>query len=303
MLNKFSAWDKLLTFYFVAKFKSFTRAGEHLNLSQSALSRAIATLEQRIGHKLFVRHTRGLQLTQYGETLLDAAESMLNIFETAYAIMEGQGEQPRGILKVAATASFAFLYLPDYIPQFLSLYPHIRLSILGTDIAPNFSIHEADVIIHPRIKEQPDLEQKYLMTFHLGLFASPEYLAQFGVPQVPADLNAHRLISYGDLGFHPFDNANWHLSLEMPAGQIRPPYLQINSALSLCRLAEQGVGIISVACEQPEINKMKLVPVLSNIPGPTIKAYYIYPRHLKDSKRVQAFYDFLKEELERRYES
>ena len=70
-------WDKYKTFYYVAKAGSFTAAGEILNLSQSALSRSIQTLEYQVGMKLLERIPRGVILTKQGEGLFKAAEKAL----------------------------------------------------------------------------------------------------------------------------------------------------------------------------------------------------------------------------------
>ena len=59
-------WDRLKTFYYVAKFESFTKTGQNLNISQSAISRQIIDLEYQVGHKLFKRLSRGLALTSQG---------------------------------------------------------------------------------------------------------------------------------------------------------------------------------------------------------------------------------------------
>ena len=69
-------WDKLRVFHAVAEAGSFTRAGERLGLSQSSVSRQIGAFEQELGVPLFLRHARGLELTEQGETLYHTAQEI-----------------------------------------------------------------------------------------------------------------------------------------------------------------------------------------------------------------------------------
>ena len=76
-------WEKVKIFRHVAQSKSFTHAGEKLNLSQSAISRQIKKLEEELKVILFHRHARGLLLTEQGETLLQYANEMFDKMSVA----------------------------------------------------------------------------------------------------------------------------------------------------------------------------------------------------------------------------
>ncbi len=97
-------WDKLKSFYHVARAGSFTNAALTLNISQSALSRQISELEKRLGFKLFERHARGLVLTQLGETLFETARNIFVEIQSVENLIRDGHKEPQGTLKVA-TAS------------------------------------------------------------------------------------------------------------------------------------------------------------------------------------------------------
>lgn len=291
-------WDKLRIFYEVAKAGSFNAASEVLNISQPALSRSISILENHIQTRLFERLPRGLALTRQGEILIETIKKMSSELVQAQIAFEEEENEPVGSIRIAATAGFASLHLSVIIPEFLNRFPKMQLSIYGSDIIPNLHSNEADVVIAPFIHSDESLIQTYLTTFHLKLYASPEYIKRFGTPKIPKDLDHHRLLAYGDEKTpHPFSQANWHLTLGMEKGLVRQPYIMINSAIGLFNLAEGGMGITSVSKEHPPLKNSQLIEILPHIKGPQIDAYYIYSIRNKKIKRIELLKKFLSEKL------
>lgn len=288
-------WDKLKIFYFVAKSGSISQAANTLNISQPALSRSISSLEYGLKIQLFHRHARGISLTKEGEIIYEAAIKMYNnLFQAQQRIDEGK-QEIKGLITIASTAGFAELYLTPCIPAFLEKYPDIVLDINANDILPDINSRETDVLISPYITDQPKLTQELLTVFQLKLYASPNYLKKFGTPKTLQELDNHRLIGYGTHKVNPFMPLNWHLSAGKPEGEVRQPYLQVNLALSRCKLAASDLGIITIPCDTPGLKEMDLIEVLSDIQGPVIKMYYIYSDHVKNYRKVKVFGDHLKE--------
>ena len=116
-------WDKLRVFHAVAEAGSFTHAGERLNLSQSAVSRQISSLEESLDVPLFHRHARGLILTEQGELLLKTAQSVLDQLARAEILLTESKEKVRGPLKVTTTVGLGSIWLTPRIRKFLDLYP------------------------------------------------------------------------------------------------------------------------------------------------------------------------------------
>ncbi|MBY0502171.1 MAG: LysR family transcriptional regulator [Alphaproteobacteria bacterium] len=294
-MDRFNAhWDKLRTFYQVATVGNFSRAAEILNTSQSSLSRSIITLEEHIKIKLFERVSRGLILTRQGEILFESLKKITDELNQAQACLEEEENEPMGFIRVAATTGFAALHLSAIMPEFLQFYPKIQLSIYGNDIIPNLHSNEVDAVISPFIDSDDSLIQTYLTTFHLKLYASEDYLKKFGVPKTFSDLDHHQLLAYGDhKTFHPFGQANWHLTTNTKSASIRKPYVMLNSAVGLFNLAAAGVGIASLSKEHPALEDSTLIEILPFIEGPEIDAYFIYSTRTKKVKRIAVLKDFL----------
>ena len=99
-------WDKLRVFHAVAEAGSFTHAGQALNLSQSAISRQISTLESSLRVKLFRRHARGLELTEQGELLARSAREVMAKLAMTEAKLSESRDLPSGPLAVTTTTGF-----------------------------------------------------------------------------------------------------------------------------------------------------------------------------------------------------
>ncbi|MCH7942716.1 MAG: LysR family transcriptional regulator, partial [Proteobacteria bacterium] len=191
-------WDKLRIFHAVAEAGSFTHAGKTLNLSQSAVSRQISTLEETLHVPLFHRHARGLILTEQGELLHRTAQEVFAKLSMTEAILADSKERPKGPLVVTATVGFSTLWLTPHISEFLDLYPDISMTMICEDRELDLSMREADIAIRMRRPTQPDLIQRHLMSVHLHAYASAEYIEKWGMPMTTEDLDDHRLIVYSD---------------------------------------------------------------------------------------------------------
>lgn len=294
-------WNKLRTFYHVASVGSFSRAAESLNITQSALSRQILDLEYSLKKTLFFRRPRGLELTKEGEILYETARKVYAEIEAGETTLFEEETVPKGLLKICTTPDIATYWLSAYLPGFLHKFPEIRVAVISSAEPTDYLLSKADISFITRKTSGPDFIQKPMMKLTLKMFASPEYLAKHGTPKDVKDLDNHQLLTYGDYIQHPYANINWILSTGAGPGQIREPYLQINSMQGLQLMAEAGFGIITLAKENPKLKESNLVPVLPNVDGPEIETYIIYPMQLKNSKRVQCFREYM-EDLLRQFE-
>src|SRR5690242_687290 len=191
-------WDKLRTFHTVATAQSFTRAGEMLNLSQSAISRQISALEEGLQVALFHRHARGLLLTEQGEILFRTVSDILSRLAAAENALLESKERPRGPLKITAPVAIGTTWLTPHMREFGELYPEITISLLVTDRELDLTMREADVAIRLFPAKHPDLVQKQLTTLNNSAYASMDYLRKHGMPQKAQDLQSHKLIIFGE---------------------------------------------------------------------------------------------------------
>jgi len=289
-------WDKLRIFHTVATAQSFTRAGEVLNLSQSAISRQIGTLEEGLQVELFHRHARGLLLTEQGEILFRTVSDILTRLAAAENALLESKERPRGPLKITAPVAIGTTWLTPRMREFGESYPEIQVTLLVDDRELDLTMREADVAIRLFPAKHPDLVQKHLTTLHNSLYASNEYLRISGVPRKAQDLQEHKLVTFGEDGKLPFPEVNWVLKAGAKHHEERKAVFKVNSLFGIMKAVENGIGIAGLPDYMmeglPHVSK-----VLLELKGPATDVYFMYSVELRNSKRIKVFKDFLVRKL------
>ena len=284
-------WDKLRVFHAVAEAGSFTHAGDTLNLSQSAVSRQISALEEALAVPLFHRHARGLILTEQGESLNRTVREVFAKLAMTEALLTESKEKPAGRLKVTTTVGFGAGWLAPRLHAFLEAYPDVSVSLLLDDAELDLAMREADVAIRMHPPKQPDLIQRHLLSMQWHVCASPTYLKKHGVPQRPEELDAHKLILFGN-HHPPVPEVNWLADAGRRPGNPRRALLEVNSVQAMVLAIRSGLGIGAVPDwvipENPD-----LVRILTDLKGPKVDVFFVYPEELRNSKRVAVFRDFL----------
>jgi len=284
-------WDKLRVFHAVAEAGSFTHAGESLNLSQSAVSRQISALEETLAVPLFHRHARGLILTEQGETLNRTVREVFAKLAMTEALLTESKEKPAGQLKVTTTVGFGSTWLAPRLQGFLEAYPDVSLSLLLDDGDLDLAMREADVAIRMHAPKQPDLVQRHLLTMHWVVCAAPEYLKKHGVPERAEDLDAHKLILFGNYR-PPVEDINWLADAGRRPGNPRRALLEVNSTHAMMGAIQSGLGLGALP-DYLVAENASLVHLLPDVKSPKVDVYFVYPEELRNSKRVAVFRDFL----------
>src|ERR1700751_685444 len=122
-------FDQLITFLEVAKLGSFSRAGQKVFRSQSAVSAQIRQLEQAYGDRLLDRSGKDVTLTPAGRALFAYAERILQMRDESLLAVADQGSTPRGTITVGANEATCLYVLPDVFAKYCSLYPAVQISI------------------------------------------------------------------------------------------------------------------------------------------------------------------------------
>lgn len=284
-------WDKLRVFHAVAEAGSFTHAGDTLNLSQSAVSRQISALEEALQVPLFHRHARGLILTEQGESLNRTVRDVFAKLAMTEALLTESKEKPAGRLKVTTTIGFGEIWLAPRLTAFLEAYPEVSISLLLDDAELDLAMREADVAIRMHPPKQPDLVQRHLTSLQWHVCASPDYLKKHGVPQRPEELDAHKLIMFGS-HHPPISDVNWLAEVGRRPGNPRRAVLEVNSTHAVLLAIRSGLGIGALPDYVVQENQ-DLVRVLTDLKGPKVDVFFVYPEELRNSKRVAVFRDFL----------
>jgi DNA-binding transcriptional LysR family regulator len=285
-------WDKLRIFHAAAQAGSFTHAGENLNMSQSAVSRQVSGLEQDLGVALFHRHARGLILTEQGEHLFRTVNDVMQKLEGVRSRLTEASEKPTGPLRLTTTVGLGSTWLTDRIHEFIDLYPDVRLQLILDDEELDLGMREADVAIRLRQPTQPDLIQRRLFTVHMHLYAAPSYLERFGRPKTLAELDGHRLVTFGVPVPQYLKDVNWLEVAGRDPGNPRLPILRINNLLSIKNAITRGIGI-AVLPDYMVGKDTALERLLPEAEVPSFSTYFVYPAELKNSARVHVFRDFL----------
>jgi DNA-binding transcriptional LysR family regulator len=286
-------WDKLRVFHAAAKAGSFTHAADALNLSQSAISRQVSALEEEVGVPLFLRHARGLKLTEQGDMLYNTANDVLVRLENARIRLTDSKDHPSGNLKVTTTAGLGAGWLTDRIPEFTEAYPDINLQLIFSNEELDLGMREADCAIRLSQPMQPDLIQRKLFTVHFHIYASPAYLTKYGAPKSIADLGKHRMVTFGEPVPAYLRDVNWlEVAISESDSLEAPRLLQINDLRSIRRAVQAGAGIAML----PDYlvgEDLGLVRLLPETDMPSFDTFFCYPEAIKHAAKLKAFRDFL----------
>ncbi|WP_047855924.1 LysR family transcriptional regulator [Archangium gephyra] len=189
--------DDLAAFATVATEGSFTRAAARLDMSQSALSRRVQALEQRLGVRLLSRTTRSVSTTEAGEALLGTLRTAFADIDTRLAVLREGRTRLAGTLRLTMVKHAAMSLIRPMLPGFLSAHPDVRVELDVNDRFVDIVSHRFDAGI--RFGEQV---AKDMIAVRVGpevraaVVASPGYLAARRAPRTPRELHEHRCINY-----------------------------------------------------------------------------------------------------------
>ncbi len=171
---------------------NFVRAGEALGLTQSAVSRSVQRLEERLGVRLLERTSKTIRLTEDGERFCAEALPLFSqLGEVAEGMVKAAGKA-RGRLRINVESSFARLFLAPRLGAFLKAYPEVRLELLVRERLGDLVAEGIDAAILFGEPVPSALIARRLLQVHILTCASPDYLARCGRPRKPADLEAEK---------------------------------------------------------------------------------------------------------------
>ena len=285
-------WDKLKIFHTVAEASSFTKASTILNLSQSAISRQIQSLENELKIKLFERHARGLVLTDSGEYLYKSAHEVISKLKDVEATLSSEKDKLNGKLSVTTVVSFGTTWLTPRIQEFMTLNPNIEVELIFDDKELDLSTRQADIGIWMRRPKQLNYIQKKFVNFNYHMYGSNSYLEKYGYPKSVKDLNKHNFITYGRGAPSPVFNPDWALKLGVQDGKKRKPIMKVNCVYGLLLAVQSGVGLAALP-DYITYNVPNITKVLPNESGDPTETHFVYPESLKNVARITAFRNFI----------
>ena len=286
----------MTVFVAVAEEESFAGAARRLGMSPPAVTRAIASLEDRLGVKLLNRTTRYVRATDAGQRYLDDARRVIAAADEADEAAVGINSEPRGHLTVTAPVLFGRMYVMPGIVNFLQTYPETSVSALFLDRVVNMLEEGVDVGI--RIGELSDSSYRALRVGQVRrvLCASPAYLKKNGIPNTPQELKQHQVIVASGVT----QSVEWRFQ-----DQGEPVNVRMKPRLTVCtndgaiEAALQGLGVTRLMSYQvaPLLVSGKLKVVLSEFESPPVPVHIIHREGRNASTKMRAFIDLMAERL------
>lgn len=191
-MDRIDTWS---AFVAVADARSFTAAARRLGRSPAAMTRAVSSLEERLGARLLNRTTRSVALTDAGASALDAARRALAGFEELEGVAAAARQEPRGRVAVTAPIVFGRLHVLPVVQAFLRDHPGATVRLLLVDRV--VSLVEEGIDVAVRIGRLPDSSLRAVRAGEVrrGVYASPRYLRAHGPLRTPEDLASHACVA------------------------------------------------------------------------------------------------------------
>ena len=275
---------------------SFVRAGDTLGLTQSAVSRAVARLEDRVGVRMFRRTARAISLTDDGRRYYDAVAPHLAAIEEATIEAGGSTATVRGRLRVNIdTGIGAFVMLPRLQP-FLAAHPELSVELEVHDRMGDLVREGFDVAVRFGMPQPSALKARLLLRSRIVTCAAPSYLERHGTPRKPSDIERHQCILMRDPQTgRPF---GWELVRGKQVVAIQAKgQLMVNdgSAMRVACIAGQGIAQLLELYVRRPLADGRLVHLLPRWSDETYPLYAYYHASPLMPAKVRAFLDFVVE--------
>lgn len=274
----------------IADSGSFAAAARQLHLSPPAVTRAVASLEDLIGARLFTRTTRSVKLTEAGARYVDDCRRILADIEEAEAVAAGSFAKPTGLLTITASVLFGQIYVMPIVTDYLDENPDVTGRLLFLDRMTNLVDEGIDVAI--RIGHLPDSSYSAVKVGSVRrvVCGSPDYFERRGVPKSPSDLTRHRIIA----ATGAWTSLEWRFGSDQRQSVHVRPALFCNANEAAIAAARAGWGLTRVLSYQigPDLLSGRLQTVLDDFEEPALPVHIVHPDGRNASAKVRSFVDF-----------
>jgi DNA-binding transcriptional LysR family regulator len=257
------------------------------------VTRYVNELEAHLGTRLLNRTSRKLSLTEGGDTLYSRCRTILEDVAETEGLLSRTSIEPRGRLRINAPVSFGVLHLAPLWPEFMRRYPDIELEIALIDRVVDIVEEGFDLAIRISRAGTTEHAARKLATSRNVLCASPDYLNQWGYPEIPQDLLRHQCIGYT----YAATGDDWQLT----DSNGRDHTVHVNCRMHTnngdtaraAALAGRGIIWQPTFLIGDDLRTGKLVSVLPEYRLPDIDVLALYPSRRHVSAKVRAAIDFL----------
>ncbi|KAB7767078.1 LysR family transcriptional regulator [Xanthomonas maliensis] len=286
--------DALRLFTRIVELGSFSRAADALELPRATATHAIQQLEARLGVRLLDRTTRQVRPTLDGQAFYQRCVQVLGDLDDAEASLQHVASNPSGTLRVDLHGTHATRIVLPRIDAFRSRYPSIDFVISSGDRLVDLVRDGIDCVVRAGNPPDSSLVARRLAVMPEVICASPDYLAEFGIPHHPDALSSHQAV-----GFFASDRSiNYPFELIVD-GQAREyelgSWMSVSDAENYVICALRGCGLIQLPRfhVESELRDGRLVEVLGDWQSTGLPVSAMYPQHRQLSPRVRVFVDWL----------
>ncbi|WP_047049539.1 LysR family transcriptional regulator [Vibrio mexicanus] len=269
----------------------FTAAAVESNTTQSSVSKKIAALEQNLGVPLLYRTSRKQELTDAGRRYFEFSLKFLAELDNIEGDLLDEQQTLSGRLNVSAPIAFGQRLLPEIVASFNQQYPLISLNLTLSDKISDLVADDIDIAIRAHKLEDSQLKARYLFENKALTVASPSYLAKFGTPSHPNDLEAHQCLLYA---LSDTQHLFFKIDNEITKQKVKSR-ISSNNADTLLSLCIKGLGVAALPSwmVEDEIKNNRLSTILDDYNGMSLPMYAIYKQSDYTPLRVRYFIDHL----------
>ena len=262
----------------IGELGSFSAAAARLGLTPSAVSKAVARAEQRLGVRLVNRTTQRVAFTDAGEAYAARGRALIADLDALERETSARDEVVRGVLRVAAPTVYGALRVAPVAAEVQRAHPELAVHLSCDDRVADIVVDRIDVAVRILATPPAELVARALADDRRGLYASPAYLHRARSPKALAELAAHAAISYSGAACVP----------ELRAARVA---FATDNILAAREAARAGVGIVELPeyLAEADVADGRLREVLPGAFAVTRKIYALYLPSRYVPKRVRAF--------------
>jgi DNA-binding transcriptional LysR family regulator len=285
--------DGIRTFLAVARLQSFSAAAQSMEVTPTAVSKAIKVMERQHSVVLFIRNTRNVALTEAGAALYTTLAGAAKQIDDAFAALSLYRDKPAGKLRLTVPRALGALVMRTVIPRFRADHPAVAID-LSLDDAPVDLIaqgYDAGIRLGQSV-EQDMVAVRLSGELQWSVVAAPEYLARRGTPALPEELLHHDTLRYrfhgsGALHRWRFVRKGEDYLVETDTALV------VNDTTLLADFTRSGLGLaylpdVEIAAD---LANGRLVRVLASWVPTTTGLFLYFPVHSQNQPKLRAFID------------
>ncbi len=285
-------FNNMRVFCRIVELGTFAAVAREMSVSAMMISKYVAQLEQSLGVVLLNRTTRSLNLTEAGHAYYNRSKQLLEDLAELDESTAQLGGSVKGILKISAPIDFGGLYMVPAIESYQREYPDVKILMSLDNKFQNLRDGQFDMVIVVTDCLDQGVVARKLTDTELGTYASPEYLAKFGVPKTLEDLPRHRCLHYVNTPHGEY----WVFNQEGEIKKIKIDwYFATNNGRALSQAAAMGMGVMRAPklSVKDYLAEGRLQEVLPEYRLPLLSVYATYLQRRFYPAKLSSFVDYL----------